>query len=303
MLAAGLLAGCSDSDDNDKPTDEDTPQQEIHLDADIWQVMEGTRTTTYDNATALRTEGSFTCAVYQANTTTAYVSPTAVNWSEAEWLFSDGKHYWPASGSLDFFAYLPATPPTYITTGPTYSVADSNDDVIDTHTVTFACAEVTTSAEAEFICALALDQDKAGTNNTTQPTAGQVALTFHHPFATVNFLLSAASGSNVTVNSITLTDIYQTATCTFDGTTSTWTSHDNANIFSANIGGNYIVIPNNYGTKTLTVNATWNDWSTVTKDISASISIDWQAGTRYTYTLTLKKYALTVDTEKYTEQW
>lgn len=65
----------------------------------------------------------------------------------------------------------------------------------------------------------------------------------------------------------------------------------------------YLVIPKNYGSKTLTVNATWDDWSNVTMDVSADVDFDWQAGNIYTYNLTLEKYALKVDILKFTEQW
>jgi hypothetical protein len=68
--------------------------------------------------------------------------------------------------------------------------------------------------------------------------------------------------------------------------------------------GNFLVLPYSYdGTKTFTVNATWTDWSDVTKNVSANVAVDWQAGYSYTYTFTLSKYALIVNTSKFTEQW
>ena len=65
----------------------------------------------------------------------------------------------------------------------------------------------------------------------------------------------------------------------------------------------FLVIPNNYGSTTLTVNGTWTDWSNVTKDVTADVAFNWQPGYIYTYTLTLTKYVLKVDIEKFTEQW
>jgi hypothetical protein len=42
----------------------------------------------------------------------------------------------------------------------------------------------------------------------------------------------------------------------------------------------------------------------VTKDLSADVSFDWEPGYSYTYTLTVTKYALKVETEEtFTEQW
>ena len=61
MFCSLLLAGCSgDGDGRDVPVSE-TDKTEIRLAADVWNVMEGTRATTYDNAAALQTEAHFTC--------------------------------------------------------------------------------------------------------------------------------------------------------------------------------------------------------------------------------------------------
>ena len=65
----------------------------------------------------------------------------------------------------------------------------------------------------------------------------------------------------------------------------------------------FVVIPKDYGSKTLTVNATWDDWSNVTMDVTANVDFNWKPGKIYTYNLTLAKYILIVDTQKYTEQW
>ena len=104
-------------------------------------------------------------------------------------------------------------------------------------------------------------------------------------------------------------------TCTYDGTTMTWSGQDGSAAMtitpdtplkygtSSTETTPFLVIPNNYGSKTLTINATWDDWSNVTKNISSDISFDWEPGYIYTYNLTVTKYALKVDTGKYTEQW
>ena len=59
MAAVILLSGCS-NDDGTAAADDGA----IRFKTDVWQVMEGTRTATFDNAAALQTEGHFTCAVY-----------------------------------------------------------------------------------------------------------------------------------------------------------------------------------------------------------------------------------------------
>lgn len=301
LAVAVLLSACSSDDTNTTPATSDD-SSEIRLDASVWQVMEGTRATTFDDAETLQTEG-FKCVVYNANETTEYISPVNVNWDGDSWEFDGGKRYWPTSGSLDFFAYSLHGTLAYIS-GLTYTTARNPR---------FTCNDlpiVLTPADAtkEFIWAMTTGQNKAG-----QGVSG-VAMTFKHPFARIRFKLSAASGSNVKVNSITIPDVYRDGTCTLTGTgntaVSTWSSlSDNASnlVISGTPATNndvfYLVIPCDYSSKTLTVNATWSDWGTATKDISADVSINWEAGSSYTYTLTLSKEALIVDVNKYTEQW
>ena len=141
-------------------------------------------------------------------------------------------------------------------------------------------------------------------------------MVFKHPFALIKFTITAASGTHVQINSISIAGLYTNATCTYNGTTMGWDSYDEDSKATMTIGQTlknggttvgtpFVVIPKNYGTKYLTVNATWDDWSnTVTiSDYGTNVDFNWQAGYIYTYNLTLDKYALKVDTEKFTEQW
>jgi len=308
LLVAMLLAACSSSDSDDSPVA--TSQNEIHLTTNVTSMPSGTRTMTYDDA-GLKSEGSFTCVAYEANTTTPYISTTTVDWNStnSRWEFNGGAshYYWPIPSSnvepwrsLDFFAYVPsdenlATDAPYITTGPTYN-ATSTPSV--SHTVTFSC-DMRKTATKEFMFGVTLNQN--GENS-----AAGVPLQFLHPFARIRFKLSDASGTSVKINSITLGGTYyKTADYSYDGSTPTWSNHDNLEAFgTCQLNTDYLVIPNNYGSRTLTVNATWDEWSAVTRDISTTVDFDWGSpGYSYTYELTLKKYVLIVDTEKYTEQW
>ena len=286
LLAAGLLAGCAGSDGEEAQKGE--APQAISVRADIWRMMEGTRATTYDDQTALQAEG-FQCYVYQANSTTPYISGTTVNWNGTEWLFADGKHYWPATGSLDFFAYLPATPPTYITVD--YSTAR-------TPVLTCTNLPVTPATQGsslkEFVYALTTDQSKAG-----QGTSG-VTLTFQHPFARI-YLQRGIIPSTVTLNSITLGSIKNNGTYTH-GTG--WTpSGDNTNFSATDFGGPYLVVPQDFG-GTVEVSATWDEWGVSTlHNLVASVPTTWQPGYSYTYTISISGTDLKVDIEKFTEQW
>lgn len=313
MFFCFLLAACSGSDGDvrDIPAP-DSNNPEIRLKADVWQMMEGTRATTYDNAAALQGEESgFTCYAYNANSievnTDAGINGSNVKWNSTNsaWEFQDGPdpHRWPSSGDLDFFCYMPATAALstdapYIS-GITYSATDA-----PSHTVAFSC-DMTKTVNKEFVFALALGKNKSNAGSG-------VSLTFLHPFARIRFKLSEASGTNVKINSITLGGevYYKTAdySYTFDGSTATskWdTSSGVQGAFgTCNLNVDYLVIPNNYGSQTLTVNATWTELSAVENvDVSASVAFNWEAGHSYTYTLKLKDYILIVDTDKFTEQW
>lgn len=311
-----LLSACSNSDD--APTTAapaEAAPQEVHFNANVWRMMQGSprRATTYDNQTALQNEGSFTCVVYNKNTTTEYVPATLVNWADSQWSFSGGKRYWPASGALDFFAYMPiaGSLPSYITVGPTYS-AD--------HDVTFTSSSLPMtnvgqgSDLKEFIYAMALDQDKAGTNGTLQPTAGQVALIFQHPFAKIKLQLSSTQ-TTIRINSITFKSIKNNGSFLYDHseTTSTWTPTGDATNFVATLNkdcvaneviGTYLMIPQSWAGE-IEVNASWNDWgdTPVAHTLTKTIPATWQAGYSYTYTFTISPDDLTVNTTNFTEQW
>lgn len=137
-------------------------------------------------------------------------------------------------------------------------------------------------------------------------------MVFKHPFALIKFVITEASGTHVKINSVSIADLKTSGKCTYNGTEMTWSGQSgSADISIAQElkrGGTtettpFVVIPNNYGSKTLTVNATWDDWSNVTVDVTANVDFNWEPGKIYTYNLTLAKYILIVDTQKYTEQW
>ena len=318
LLAAVLLAACNGSDDvSDLPDGSGSAKaDEIRLNADVWHVMEGTRATTYSNATDLQTEAQFKCTAYLENSLTPYISTTTVDWDNGDnrWEFNHGSdhYYWPASGNLDFFAYMPETPPTYITTGPTYT-AD--------HNVTFTCTSLPMtnagqgSSLKEFMLGMALAQNKdnAGTG---------VPLTFQHPFARIKLQL-AASHPNVTINSITFRGIKNNGSFTYNhsASTSTWTPSDDATNFVLSLTGNaavfdnnpatptqigeyYIMIPQNWAGE-IVVNADCLFWGEKKNypSLTTTVPTNWQPGYSYTYTFTINPDNLIVNISKFTEQW
>lgn len=326
MILVCLLSGCSDDTTNSDAANE------IRFNVDVWQVMPGTRATTFEGANPLAS-GSFTASAYEAGSTTPYITPTTVEWITDHWEFSDGKHYWPASGSLDFFAYMPATKPDYISSityevnsdpapRPSFVCADlpmtyQNAYTDDTSVV--HSEEGQGSDLAEFVWALTTGQNK------TTPGASGVTMNFCHPFARINFQLSA-SHPDITINSITFKALKSGGTCSFDGSTSTWSSltpadktvdfkmtlkgdgavfnDNNASVPLTQVGPTILMVPQTFAGD-IEVNASWTDWGvSLAHTVSTTLSsLEWRAGYSYTYTFTISETDLKVDTSKFTEQW
>ncbi len=310
LLAAGLLTGCSSDDASESPVQGKATEskQEIQL---LASGKPFTRATTIDDNTALQGQ-DLKISAYHHGTETAYLSNATLHYATDAWKFWSGDaethYYWPAKGSiiggityssLDFVGYCPYTKPDYITSlSYTYSGGITFTADMSSYMTSTAQAGIT-----EFMYAYL----EAQTYETQAAASGQaLPMQFQHPFAKVYFKLSSASGTAVTVNSITLTDMKTSGTYNSKATP-VWSPQGGGATLTISGTGDtpYLVIPNNYGSKTLTVNATWSEWGNeVTANVSANVAFNWAAGTSYTYTLTLSKYALKVETEStYTEQW
>lgn len=311
LLATSYLFTACSSDEAGTPSSPANTDSEIRFDVGVWNMMDGTRTTFYD--TGEQNSGSFTCAAFSANSITPYFDYTTVNWVTNAWAFSDGKHYWPETGYLDFFAYMPVGGAGYINS-ISYTTVRNPQFVCTDLPMAYDGSNASAgqgSALEEFVLALVTDQSKAGQG------ASGVSLYFRHPFARINLQL-AANHPDITINTITFKSLKNNGTCSFDGTTSTWTPSGNATNFVVTLNQAYsykteaqdiavpfIMIPQDFAGE-IEVNASWNDWGdspvahTLTKTISA---VTWAPGTSYTYTFTITPEDLTVDTANYTEQW
>ena len=299
-----MATACS-KDETEDGQRTDISDKDIRMNVDVWRVMEGTRATTFDNQAALQTEGSFTCYAYRGGTKTPDIDGSLVRWVTNEWIFDDGNHRWP-SGSLDFFAFMPATPPDYIT--------EVNYEV-QSPSITCTNLPMTAATQGtelkEFVYALATEQDEAHQGETG------VTMNFLHPFARIYLRWSDVDHSAITLNSVKLKNIYNNGTCTlsYDGTNSKWISTwspngDKTDFSSTTLAANdlsdavpYLVIPQTFA-GTIEVNATWDDWGvSLPHTITASVPTNWEPGYSYTYTFTITPTDLIVNTAKYTEQW
>lgn len=325
LLAAGLLAGCSGSESDDvnelKPElTNEAEMTEITVKTNLSRML--TRANTIDDLQ----DYDLKIDAYYHDTETKFLDGKTLHYDSSEpaaWKFwntstsSQEHYYWPIEGSvytagpitvssLDFVGFCPYEKPAYIGT-PTYAPATG---------ASFTCdmSDYMTLDDQEdmqeFIVSVLPNQTLA----TQTAAGGALPMVFKHPLALIKFTITAASGTHVQINSIKLTGLKTGGTCTYNGTTMTWSdltgSADMTLTQTLKNGGTtegtpFMVIPNNYGSKFLTVNATWDDWSDVTiSDYGTDVDFNWAAGHIYTYNLTLDKYGLKVDiSEKYTEQW
>ena len=310
ILAAILLSGCSGDDSPNHANNNNGKDSEIHFNADVWRVMEGTRATTYS---AGAVDGSFKVYAYYYNTTNCYIEGEVVNYSGGVSSWNDTPQRWPQNNSsLDFFAYMPTN-----LTG-TCCAFDHEAYNAETHpngysagTPRIVCTDLpmTNSGQddlQELVYALAINQDKEN-----QGESG-VEMTFKRPFARIYLRWSSVDHSSITLNWVKLKSLKNNGSVLFNGTTSTWTPSDAATDFTSAVLDAYnaaspvpyIMIPQEW-TGGIDVNITWDNWGeSVTETLSTIVpTVTWQPGYSYTYTFTISKYALIVDVNKFTEQW
>jgi hypothetical protein len=303
LSATTLLTGCSGDDDFNGNVNGNNSNA-ITFNTNVSNFV--SKATTYDDQTALQTEGSFTCTAYNATTTTAFIEPTQVEWTGSMWQFAQNR-YWPGASGLDFFAYMPATKPDYITS-ISYGTARQPQ---------FVCTDMPTTAEGqkdlkEFVCAMETDKTKANSSEG-------VRMTFQHTFAKLLFELTNPASDGITINSITIApstpaNVFRTGgTCTYNNTNGKWewpSLTGEAGSIVASLNTPFLVIPNDYNatTFTITVDATYNNISKVEHVIRTATIINgedlmiWKAGYSYTFRLTLSPDILEVS-YKWTEQW
>lgn len=283
LLAAGLLAGACSREH----VGQDAGEIRFRV-VDDWE--EATKV-----AAPLATD-SFGVTAYSGGTATEYFSGAQVDYVSSAWEFSGGKRYWPASGTLDFHAWMPVTKPSYIGT-PTYSYANGPG---------FTCTALplTSAGQAtlpEYVYAYVSNCSKAANG------VSGVELEFHRPFASVQIRF-ATDHEGITLNTITITGVMNNGDYTHAGGWSSQSHSDPENpnnlVLTYNCGltsgepphvlGDYLVVPQNFEPQTIQVTYTPEDRSPVT--LTGSIpSLTWEAGRRYVYTFLLKmNFTLTV---------
>lgn len=319
------LAGCGGQDvPNGEKPDEPVVEEsgdiqlsdtEIRLEVADWKPLQESRAVLFDQENFLEGNeentlpgGNFTLHAYTSDGQTFLKGARGWYFADTdtpEWRFrSDigGKvtfptYYWPNSGTVDFFAYMPyedyrnkaGNREDYVTIG----------DYDSENGQQFSCKlpQTDESDHMEFI--YAYEQDKTKANNPLK-------LQFKHPFALVQFKWGTGS-SRMTINSLKLDSMYFAGTFsteTSDSTeTSEWEPSGSPGAYEATVSkriptevnyntvfaGPYLVMPQVLDKITLTLNTSQTDEATGTDSAPVSLSTEqgasWLPGHIYTYTL------------------
>lgn len=327
-----LLTGCGSQDDPLPETDNKVQlsDTEITLEVDGWKPLSNSRAIIFesendflDDASTAKGGGIFTMYAYLKETGSTFIGGSRVwyfvpdNATVGSWRFYDEannhfpQYYWPQSNSVDFFAYMPWK-------GSDRQKIITVDNYVQGTGLTINCRmqEPTTLLDTdgqETIIAYTTNKSKADK---------KVNMCFVHPFSAVYFKLHQAH-RDLTINWIRFNDVYLTGSTTLNATTDnstpiSWTgtgSIDEFNIpvnqtipdqinFGGDIGGPYLVMPQNLGGATITINYTWENANPSGKDdvvegdldtsdsnnvyqIKRTINAEWIAGNKYTYVLDL----------------
>ena len=322
LLMLVTACGGQETPDVEKEDKLQLSDQEITLGVDRWKPMTQSRASIFESGDDIVKEsnnkggGNFTLYAYLEDGTAFIGGARAKYFSQnTSWEFYDGQnlinYYWPQTGSVDFFAYMP------------WSGSNKNKHIKGIKYtkgagLTINCEmQSTTSLEdtegQETIIAYTTNKSKADKS---------VNMHFVHPFAAVSFKLQQAH-RDLTINWIRFNNVYLKGKTTLNGTTDNsttivWTDFDSRSTFTipipvggeipddinfgAEIGGPYLVMPQTLDGVTIDINYHWdnaksqddtidgdqnNDPTDKIYEIRRSINTEWVAGKKYTYILNL----------------
>ena len=321
------VAGCGGSEIPSEGKEDKVPlsDQEITIQIDGWQPLEESRAAIFETQDDFTNEapeakggGNFTLHAYMRETGSTFIDGTRARYQEASghWRFYSHpnyiEYYWPQSGSIDFFAYMP------------WKDSNRNKNI----TVGSYLKDTGLSLSCQMQNAITDLEDLTGQETIIAYTTGKskadgsVNMHFVHPFAAVYFKLKQAH-RDLTINWIRFDKVHLLGKTTLDATTVentkiTWTPSDTESTFqitinktiptdinfNGEVGGPYLVMPQSIGKGTddtaddvtITINYTWNDkqdedTTNDTKEFTRSIKTSniesWIAGNKYTYILDL----------------
>lgn len=285
-----VLLGCGDQDvlENNLQLSD----REIELGVDGWRPMTESRATIFEDEDDFLNDdetgkggGNFTMHAYLRETGVTYIGGSRAWYfvpdgeTKGNWRFYDQvnnrfiQYYWPQNNTVDFFAYMPWK-------GGNRQKTIVVGDYVSGTGLTVNCEmpnEVSLEDEVGQETIIAYTKNKSKADK-------KVNMHFVHPFSAVYFKLKQAH-RNLKINWIRFNNIYLTGSSTLDATTDnstvvTWTGTDtrgtltipvNKSIpdpinFGAEIGGPYLVMPQDLTGVTITINYTWDNASVDDKD-------------------------------------
>ncbi len=333
LFAVAGLWGCS-ADDGAAPADGSADEIRVLVNG-LAPMYEGTRAAnTFESNADLTISAKggsrFTLSAYDATSGSAYIDAEDMQYftDNGTWLFHDYssnkyiRYFWPESESAayNFFAYMPSKnreAGTPIVTDIDYITAINYNG----GTPTFTCADLPlTNGWQDGLPLTYTGQDglkefvyayTAGQTKESQGSTG-VSLQFLHPFAAISFKLTKAL-QRLVLNSITIKDIYNSGTATYNATgpTTTWATSGSTGDFVVTVGrkmdtnlylglidGPFLVVPQEFPSgHTIEVNVDYdnatNKWPAAYDDKTISVAIPyatlngWLAGYKYTYLIDL----------------
>lgn len=320
LLMLVTACGGQETPDVEKEDKLQLSDQEITLGVDGWKSMTESRASIFEGKDDIEKEsnnkggGNLTLYAYLEDGTTFIGGARAKYFSQnTSWEFYDGQnlinYYWPQTGSVDFFAYMP-----WSGSGKQQKIniegynKETGELSISCHTPGPTTLDDTEGQET--IIAYTTNKSKADKS---------VGMHFVHPFAAVSFKLKQAH-RDLRINWIRFEDVYLTGETTLkentgSNTTITWTGGTKGNFeitveqtipehinFSEPIGKPYLVMPQDLTGVKVVINYFWDnakdqddiiegDRNTDPKDniyeIPCPINAQWEAGKKYTYILNL----------------
>lgn len=326
-----LVTACGAQDDPamEKEDKLELSDKEILISADGWKPMAESRATIFETQDDLQNTdngkggGYFTLYAFTGGSDTPFINGTQVRYQKGtgRWRFYAGEsyfeYYWPQSGTYDFFACMPHGNQQKNITGITYDNAQGK--------VTLTCQMQSTTEDDDKTTDDSKDPLGQETIIAYTPSlskeSGAVNMYFVHPFAAIYFKLKQAH-RDLKIHSIKFENIYLGGTATINEETTGetvvgWTPISDSKKtftipvekmiptelnFDAEIGGPYLVMPQDFGKGTkvdtddvkITIKYTWNDGidnGSDTHEFTRSITTNnikrWIAGNKYTYILDL----------------
>ena len=237
----------------------------------------------------------FNVAAYDGTTrfipaTNATNGYETVTYSNSKWA-TQTTYFWPGSVSKTFYAYANMPDDLNTNGGPSISCTSTGQVLTG-----FTINDDDYTAQQDILMGY-----YSGDGKGASAVARTAAIKFYHPLTAVRFKMGTATG--VTINSLTISNIYSSGTVTQAENSFVWSSFGDATsitmsntelfvdgtskLISNTEGGDntFILIPQNLATKNVTVEITANT-TEGNKTFTGTLSTGaWEAGTVYTYEL------------------